>query len=69
MDDSGKRKFIAVLQQGPVDSPEKAVQATTVNEHKNRFLGIKNPPGIPKRVFEMKIRAEPGACILLILMK
>jgi len=34
VDDSGKRKFIAVLHDGPVDSPEKAVRAAIVNEFK-----------------------------------
>lgn len=34
IDDSGKRKFIAVLHQGPVDSPPNAVKAAIVSEHK-----------------------------------
>jgi len=34
VDDTGKRKFFAVLHQGPVDSPEKAVQASIVSEYK-----------------------------------
>ena len=33
VDESGKRKFIAVLHQKPVDSPQKAVQAYIVSEH------------------------------------
>jgi hypothetical protein len=36
IDDSGKRKFIAVLHQGPVDSPETAVRAAIVSQHKNQ---------------------------------
>jgi hypothetical protein len=32
--DSGKRKFIAVLHQGPVKSPQNAVKAAIVAEHK-----------------------------------
>jgi len=31
---SKKRKYIAVLHQGPVDSPQKAVQAAIVSEYK-----------------------------------
>lgn len=31
-----KRRFVAVLHQGPVDSPEKAVRAAIVQEHKGR---------------------------------
>ena len=31
---SGKRKYFAVLHEGPVDSPQKAVQAVIVSEHK-----------------------------------
>ena len=34
VDDSGKRTFFAVLHQGPVDSPENAVKAAIVSEHK-----------------------------------
>ena len=34
VDDSGKRKFIAVLRQKPVDSPEMAVKAFIVSEYK-----------------------------------
>lgn len=34
LDDSKKRRFFAVLHQGPVDSPEKAVRAAIVQEHK-----------------------------------
>ena len=30
---SNKRKFFAVLHQGPVDSPEKAVRAAIVSKH------------------------------------
>lgn len=33
VDDSGKRKFYAVLHRGPVDSPEKAVKAAIVSEY------------------------------------
>lgn len=32
--DTGKRKFCAVLHQGPVDSPQKAVKASIVSEYK-----------------------------------
>jgi len=32
VDDSGKRKFFAVLHQGPVDSPQAAVRAAIVAE-------------------------------------
>ena len=35
VDDSEKRKFFAVLHQGPVDSPEKAVRAAITHEYKN----------------------------------
>ena len=35
VDDSGKRKFYAVLHQGPVDSPMAAVKAAIVSESKN----------------------------------
>jgi len=35
VDDTGKRKFFAVLHQGPVDSPQNAVKAAIVGEHKN----------------------------------
>lgn len=34
VDESGKRKFIAVLEKGPVDSPEKAVRAAIIKDHK-----------------------------------
>ena len=34
MNDTGKRKFFAVLHQGPVDSPQNAVKAAIVSEHK-----------------------------------
>lgn len=34
VDDSGKRKFVAVLHQKPVDSPEAAVKAFIVSECK-----------------------------------
>jgi len=34
VNESGKRKFIAVLQEGPVDSPEKAVKVYIVSKHK-----------------------------------
>jgi len=30
---SGKRRFVAVLHQGPVDSPQAAVRAATVQEY------------------------------------
>lgn len=36
IDESGKRKFVAVLHKGPIDSPQKAVQAAIVSEHKKR---------------------------------
>jgi hypothetical protein len=36
MDESGKRKFMAVLHQRPVDSPEKAVRAYIVADNKIR---------------------------------
>lgn len=38
LDNSKKRRFFAVLHQGPVDSPEKAVKAAIVQEHKTRKL-------------------------------
>lgn len=38
MNESGKRKFVAVLHEGPVDSPQKAVRAYVVNEYKNKQL-------------------------------
>ena len=34
VDDSGKRKFVAVLHQGPVTSPQAAVKAAIVSEYK-----------------------------------
>jgi len=34
--ESGKRKFIAVLHEGPVDSPKAAVKAAIVSEYKNK---------------------------------
>ena len=34
VDDSGKRKFFAVLHQGPADSPQAAVRAAIVAEHR-----------------------------------
>lgn len=33
--DLGKRKFVAVLHEGSIDSPEKAVQAAIVKEFKD----------------------------------
>jgi hypothetical protein len=33
---SKKRRYYAVLHAPPIDSPEKAVRASIVNEHKNR---------------------------------
>jgi hypothetical protein len=36
VDKPGKRKFVAVLHEGPVDSPQKAVQAVIISEFKNR---------------------------------
>jgi hypothetical protein len=36
LDDSKKRRFFAVLHQGPVDSPEKAVRAAIVQNYKTR---------------------------------
>ena len=36
VDESGKRKFIAVFHEGPVDSPEKAVRASIVSEYRNK---------------------------------
>lgn len=32
--ESGKRRFVAVLHQGPVDSPEAAVRAAIVQQHR-----------------------------------
>lgn len=32
--ESGKRRFVAVLHQGPVDSPHAAVRAAIVQEHR-----------------------------------
>jgi len=34
VDDTGKRKFVAVLHQDPVNSPESAVKAFIVSEYK-----------------------------------
>ncbi len=34
VDESGKRKFFAVLHQGPVDSPEKAVRAAILSDNR-----------------------------------
>ena len=34
--DKGKRRFVAVLHQGPVDSPEKAVRAAIMQESKGK---------------------------------
>lgn len=34
--DKGKERFVAVLHQGPVDSPEKAVRAAIVQEQRER---------------------------------
>lgn len=39
LDISKKRRFFAVLHQGEVDSPEKAVRAAIVQEHKTGKLG------------------------------
>ena len=36
LDDSEKRRFVAVLHEGPVDSPETAVMAAIVAEVKER---------------------------------
>ena len=36
MDESGKRKFIAVLHEGPIDSPKAAVKASIVGEYKTK---------------------------------
>lgn len=36
VDDSGKRKFFAVLHQGPVDSPQAAVRAAIVAEYREK---------------------------------
>jgi hypothetical protein len=36
IDDSTKRRFFAVLHQGAVDSPEKAVRASIVQDLKNK---------------------------------
>lgn len=36
VDESRKRKFIAVLDQGPIDSPEKAVKAYIVSTNKGK---------------------------------
>ena len=35
VNESGKRKFVAVLHQGPVDSPQNAVRAGIISENKN----------------------------------
>jgi len=38
LDNSKKRRFFAVLHQGPIDSPEAAVRATIVDEvHKKKY--------------------------------
>jgi hypothetical protein len=37
VDDSGKRKFFAVLHQGPVDSPQTAVRAAIVAEFRQKI--------------------------------
>ena len=36
IDELGKRKFIAVLHEGPVNSPQNAVKAAIVNEFKKQ---------------------------------
>ncbi len=36
VDDSEKRRYVAVLHEGPVDSPEAAVRAATVQEYRNK---------------------------------
>lgn len=36
VDESGKRKFIAVLHEGPVDSPQSAVRALIISEFKDK---------------------------------
>ena len=38
LDNSKKRRFFAVLHQGAVDSPEKAVRVAIINEHKTGML-------------------------------
>ena len=35
-EENGKRKFFAVLHQGPVDSPETAVRAAIVAQYKRK---------------------------------
>ena len=37
--ETGKRKYITVLHQDPVDSPKNAVRAFIANEYKNNQLG------------------------------
>ena len=37
VDESGKRKFIAVLHEVPVDSPKNAVKAAIINEYHNNL--------------------------------
>ncbi|MFQ5853891.1 MAG: hypothetical protein ACE5JU_25305 [Candidatus Binatia bacterium] len=36
LDDTEKRRFVAVLHQGPVDSPQAAAQAAIVQEYRER---------------------------------
>jgi hypothetical protein len=36
IDDSGKRKFVAVLNEGPIDSPKAAVEASIISEYDNK---------------------------------
>jgi len=36
IDDSGKTKFIAVLHEGPIDSPKAAVKASIISEYHNK---------------------------------
>ncbi len=43
LDDSGQRRFVAVLHEGPVDSPESAVRAAVVAEIRERERDERSP--------------------------
>ena len=49
VDDSGKRKFFAVLDQGPVDSPQAAVRAAIVVESRNKTQDSHKAKGEARR--------------------
>ena len=43
LDDSEKRRFVAVLHEGPVNSPETAVRAAVVAEVREREIDKRSP--------------------------